>query len=89
MMLLATASTMAGTASTTDTAATTRTVAALAREAGIFFDGHRPGDVVLVTCGNEVVVRQTYAMTDVENREAMQPDAALPRVRHEGKTPTR
>ncbi|WP_126945684.1 hypothetical protein [Xanthomonas sp. BRIP62409] len=89
MMLLATASTMAGTASATDTAATTRTVAALAREAVTFFDGHRPGDVVLVTRGNAVVLRQTYAMTDVGNREAMQPDAALPRVRHEGKTPTR
>lgn len=51
MMLPATASTMDGTASATDTAATTRTVAALAREAVTFFDGHRPGDVVLVTPG--------------------------------------
>ncbi|MCC4615895.1 beta-lactamase family protein [Xanthomonas campestris pv. asclepiadis] len=76
-MLLVTALTMTGRAGATDSAATTHTVAALAREAGSFFEGNQPGGVVLITRGNEVLLRQASGMADVENRVAMQPDAAL------------
>ncbi|MBB3779855.1 hypothetical protein FHY16_002625 [Xanthomonas campestris] len=48
---------------------------ALTREAGSVFDGNQPGSVVLVTRGNEVLLRQASGMADVENRVATQPRA--------------
>lgn len=51
--------------------------AALAREAAAFFRDQQPGGVVLVTRGNEVLLRQAYGLADVENAVSMRPEAAL------------
>ncbi|MCC4621864.1 beta-lactamase family protein [Xanthomonas cassavae CFBP 4642] len=50
---------------------------ALAREAATFFEDSQPGGVVLVTRGDQVLLRQAYGLADIENGVAMQPDAAL------------
>ena len=61
----------------TATAATKATTQALAREAAEFFNGQQPGGVVLVTRGNEVLLRRAYGLADIENGVAMRPDATL------------
>ena len=50
---------------------------ALAREADAFFKDQQPGGVVLVTRGDEVLLRRAYGLADIENGVAMRPDAAL------------
>lgn len=53
------------------------TTDALAREAAGFFNDQQPGGVVLVTRGDQVLLRQAYGLADIENNVAMRPDAAL------------
>ncbi|MEN5264826.1 hypothetical protein [Stenotrophomonas sp. TWI587] len=50
---------------------------ALAREADAFFKDQQPGGVVLVTQGDQVLLRRAYGMADIEDGVAMRPDAAL------------
>ncbi|MBV6806468.1 serine hydrolase domain-containing protein [Xanthomonas euvesicatoria] len=77
MMLLATALSMAGTARATGTTPPASAPAELAREAAAFFKESQPGGVVLVTRGDQVLLRQAYGMADIENGVTMQPDAAM------------
>ncbi|TDR37853.1 CubicO group peptidase (beta-lactamase class C family) [Tahibacter aquaticus] len=77
ILLLATALASAGAAGAKEGVPAKAATAALAREAGEFFKGHQPGGVVLVTRGDEVLLRQAYGLADIENGVAMRPDAAL------------
>jgi len=75
VVLMASALVMTGSAAATN-AAPARTEA-LAREADAFFKDQQPGGVVLVTQGDQVLLRRAYGMADIENGVAMRPDAAL------------
>jgi len=75
VVLMASALAMTGSAAATN-AAPARTEA-LAREADAFFKDQQPGGVVLVTQGDQVLLRRAYGMADIENGVAMRPDAAL------------
>jgi len=77
VLLLATASVFVSPAGAKEGASAKAAAAALAREADAFFTGQLPGGVVLVTRGNEVLLRQAYGLADVENGVAMRPDAVL------------
>ena len=55
----------------------TSTIDALAREADTFFAGQQPGGVVLVTRGDEVLLRRAYGQADIENAVTMRPEAAM------------
>lgn len=75
VVLMASALVMTGSAAATN-AVPARTEA-LAREADAFFKDQQPGGVVLVTQGDQVLLRRAYGMADIENGVAMRPDAAL------------
>ncbi|SBV50906.1 D-Ala-D-Ala carboxypeptidase [Xanthomonas bromi] len=77
MMVLVTALRISGPAGTKQPAPQASATAALVREADAFFKGSRPGGVVLVTRGNQVLLRQTYGMADIEKGIAMQANAVL------------
>ncbi|WP_277573085.1 MULTISPECIES: hypothetical protein [Xanthomonas] len=66
MMLLATALSMAGTTRATGTTPPASATAELAREAAAFFKDSQPGGVVLVTRGDQVLLRRAYGMADIE-----------------------
>ena len=76
-LLLATALAFAGTAAAKQGEPAKGTTQALAREAAAFFSGQQPGGVVLVTRRDEVLLRQTYGLADIENGVAMRADATL------------
>ncbi|HEY0333939.1 MAG TPA: serine hydrolase domain-containing protein [Stenotrophomonas sp.] len=52
-------------------------MAALHDQADAYFHDQQPGGVVLVTRGDQVLLRKAYGLADVENAVPMQPDAAL------------
>ncbi|MBO9716289.1 MAG: beta-lactamase family protein [Pseudoxanthomonas sp.] len=55
----------------------TATREALVREVDAFFKDQQPGGVVLVTRGDEILLRQAYGLADIENGVAMRPEAAM------------
>ena len=77
VVLMASALVMSGPTAARNAAPATDRTAALVREADAFFKGQQPGGVVLVTQGDQVLLRRAYGMADIENGVAMRPDATL------------
>lgn len=77
VLLLATALVFPAAAGAKEGVPAKATTEALAREAAGFFRDQQPGGVVLVTRGDQVLLRQAYGLADVENGVAMRPEAAL------------
>jgi len=77
IVLMASALVMSGPTAARNAAPATDRTAALVREADAFFKGQQPGGVVLVTQGDQVLLRRAYGMADIENGVAMRPDATL------------
>lgn len=77
VLLLAAALAMAGTAGAKEGSTGKATRRALAHEADGFFKGQQPGGVVLVTRGDEILLRRAYGLADIENGVAMRPEAAM------------
>lgn len=77
VLLLATTLAMTGMAGAKEGPTEKATREALVREADAFFNGQQPGGVVLVTRGDEILLRQAYGLADIENGVAMRPEAAM------------
>lgn len=77
VFLMATVLAVTGTAGAKQVSRAEDMTAALAREASDFFKEHKPGGVVLVKRGDEVLLRQAYGLADIEHGVAMRPDATL------------
>jgi len=59
-------------------AASAQVTSRLEQTAAKFFKDAGPGGVVLVTHGDEVLLRQSYGLADLENQVPMRPDAVFP-----------